>query len=168
MQIDRRTLTYRPSACSKQCGRLLNNPTQDSPAVYGIKKFITLFTKACHLRLCWARWTHSTRISKFINLLIMHLLQFPVPPSFLGPIIFLSMLFSNTLILFIYLMPETKSYTHIKQHAKLWPCNSEQSGTKYSSNSSAINFLMHAIYIFLMSFPDTSTLLRFKRFTTDM
>lgn len=35
--------------------------------LYGIRSFITAFTRACHLSVCWATWNHST-FSKAISL----------------------------------------------------------------------------------------------------
>jgi hypothetical protein len=59
------------------------------PAFYGIRRLITVFTRACHWSLSWARCTHSTpsHTISLISILILSYNLSPGPPSglfFLG------------------------------------------------------------------------------------
>jgi hypothetical protein len=41
---------------------------QEIPYLYGIQKFTTVLTEACHRILSWARWIQFTRLHPFHNI----------------------------------------------------------------------------------------------------
>jgi hypothetical protein len=104
--------------------------------------------------------------SQISSLCINSNLQF-LPPSWVQ--LFPSVRCSRTPpILFISLMPETKSYTHIIKNTRNY---SPVILNRMVGGIPRIHLLLISScmqFIFLLSFPNTWILLRFKRFTTIM
>jgi hypothetical protein len=51
-------------------------------ALYGTRRFVTVFTRACHRALSWARWIQSTHILRSTLILLSHQQQGFFTPRF--------------------------------------------------------------------------------------